>query len=229
MPKTKPYIYCIEAINGNPKKIGWKYIGQSIQNRREYHHFRQLKLNIHDNPKLQSYFNKYGENSLKFSILMECSENELNFWEKWWIKCFNSINNGFNILNGGNNPPIKTKFCRFKNVVSGEIVEFNSIKEFAQIYNVQKTLASEVLNKKKRIVGDWYNPDGFWKPIIYKVLDPNGKIYEIVETKTGEFCKFHNLNSSEFGCLLRKEAESHRGWTRPDSIIKFPSKLEKYK
>lgn len=78
MPCTITGIYKIE-IND---KV---YIGQSKDiHRRWKHHRNLLKRIAHDNPHMQNLFNKYGESSLKFSILEECLN--LSEREAFWIE-----------------------------------------------------------------------------------------------------------------------------------------------
>lgn len=58
-----------------PERI---YIGSSvnIQNRQRQH-LQYLNKNNHDNNKLQNHFNKYGNNDLQFSLLLECDKEVL--------------------------------------------------------------------------------------------------------------------------------------------------------
>lgn len=52
------------------------YIGSSNNlEKRKYYHFRMLKNNKHTNQHLQNAFNKYGEDSLKFSTIVICDNN----------------------------------------------------------------------------------------------------------------------------------------------------------
>lgn len=52
--------------------------------------------------KLQSDWNLYGEDSFSFEILQECSDkSRLNELEKYYIKKFNSISQGYNTSPGG--------------------------------------------------------------------------------------------------------------------------------
>ena len=61
----KPGIYCIRF--GLIERI---YIGSTMNlSRRRCQHLYKLKRNIHDNPKLQNYYNKYGEELFSFQIL----------------------------------------------------------------------------------------------------------------------------------------------------------------
>ena len=81
------------------------YIGQTIDlDRRRYDHLRNLRRGTHHNHYLQRAFNKYGENSFEFSVLQECSMEELDKAEKDWITKFDSTNPliGYNLESGGN-------------------------------------------------------------------------------------------------------------------------------
>ena len=74
-------IYCIENLEN-----GKKYIGQSADiKHREKTHLTKLRGNYHASSHLQNAFNKYGENSFKFTILMFCEIKELTKWEQYFI------------------------------------------------------------------------------------------------------------------------------------------------
>jgi group I intron endonuclease len=60
-----PGIYCIRF--GLNERI---YIGSAMNcSRRKSQHLYKLRRNLHDNPKLQNYYNKYGEELLSFQII----------------------------------------------------------------------------------------------------------------------------------------------------------------
>jgi len=62
---NKSGIYSIRF--GNCERI---YIGSSMKlNRRKSQHLYCLRRNTHQNPKLQAYFNKYGEELFNFNVL----------------------------------------------------------------------------------------------------------------------------------------------------------------
>ena len=86
-------IYMIEnRINGK------LYIGQTNNlSRRHKRHFSDLRANIHPNPHLQHSFNKYGEENFNFKIILCCEEDDLTYFEDFFIKFFNSKNYGYNI------------------------------------------------------------------------------------------------------------------------------------
>jgi len=67
----------------NSKRI---YVGSAINIKRRWNdHLSQLRKNIHHSPKMQSHFNKYGEEDLVFEILLTCEEKELIEKEQFFI------------------------------------------------------------------------------------------------------------------------------------------------
>lgn len=78
------------------------YIGQSTSIKRRWaQHRRDLKNNNHYNQYLQRAYNKYGEESFEYEILELCPAEKLNEREKFYIKLFDSFQNGFNSDCGG--------------------------------------------------------------------------------------------------------------------------------
>lgn len=70
------------------------YIGQSIEiEARVLRHNAELLKGRHF-PKIQEGYNNYGEFS--WEIVKECTETELDFLEEYYIKLFDSVENGFN-------------------------------------------------------------------------------------------------------------------------------------
>lgn len=76
-------IYKITDVLGN--KV---YIGSTVNfKQRKIQHFYTLKTNKHANKKLQNFYNKYGIESLEFSVVEYCN-NELDLLlerEQYWI------------------------------------------------------------------------------------------------------------------------------------------------
>jgi group I intron endonuclease len=76
------------------------YIGSSIDiNKRLYKHLWSLKNGCHDNNHLQNSFNEYGENNFEFSVLENCSIDELVVRENFYIEFFCSCDSecGYNL------------------------------------------------------------------------------------------------------------------------------------
>lgn len=86
-------IYKIEnLINGK------KYIGQSIDIQRRFNEHKRDK----DNCRIHQALRKYGINNFSFEVVEECPTILLDEREKYWIKYYDSFNNGYNATTGGN-------------------------------------------------------------------------------------------------------------------------------
>ena len=115
-------IYSITCLATNKK-----YIGQSVSIKRRWAtHKRELKTNRHYNHLLQNAYNTYGEDNLIYEILELCPREKLNEREEFYIRIFDSYNNGYNLdvggcnVSGENNPMygIKGKDApRFKDYI----------------------------------------------------------------------------------------------------------------
>lgn len=93
-------IYKIENLINNKC-----YIGQSVNIKRRWKAHKEASKNIknktYDFP-LYKAIRKYGLENFSFEILEICSENLLNEKEKYYVKYFDSYNNGYNQDEGGN-------------------------------------------------------------------------------------------------------------------------------
>ena len=77
---------------------GKKYIGQSINiNRRRREHLS----NPSPSSKFDNYLAALGEEKFNFSVLEECTSDLLDEREQYWIKYYNSIEQGYNLSAGG--------------------------------------------------------------------------------------------------------------------------------
>ncbi len=75
------------------------YIGQSINIEGRYKaHKRNNKSNF------EKAIKKYGIENFDFTIIMECPKENLNYWEKFYVKyyCSNNPDYGYNKTTGGN-------------------------------------------------------------------------------------------------------------------------------
>lgn len=83
---------------------GDMYIGQtkvSFETRWQ-HHIADLKANRHDNDYFQKAWNKYGKEAFKFKAIHICDELDiLNDLEAYYIKKYDTFNNGYNLTSGG--------------------------------------------------------------------------------------------------------------------------------
>lgn len=121
------------------KKTHKRYIGQSIDiSRRRWEHLNSPSLYS----KFDQILKQLGENAFQFTILEECSPSELNTKERYWIQYYNSIDNGYNLLEGGevysgeNNPWAKLKEKEILEII--KLLENHQLKnyEIANLYHV---------------------------------------------------------------------------------------------
>ncbi len=82
----------------NPK--GRVYIGKSInvEKRFEYYKYQGQRKTQH---KLNNSISKYGFENHILEVIEECDESKLNEREIYWIDYYNSVENGLNLMYGG--------------------------------------------------------------------------------------------------------------------------------
>lgn len=80
------------------KKNGKIYIGQATDVDRRISEHKQRRTQTIDN-----YINCLGVDNFDFEIIEECSKDELDSREQFYIQKFNTQKNGYNIQNGGYN------------------------------------------------------------------------------------------------------------------------------
>lgn len=81
------------------KENGKSYIGQSnnIERRFQEHQTKGEKSRI----PLDIAIQKYGKDAFTYEIIEECTPQELNQKEQYWIKYYNTIKEGYNCSEGG--------------------------------------------------------------------------------------------------------------------------------
>lgn len=80
------------------------YVGQAVNyKKRKQTHLTPLRGGYHKNQHLQRAFNLYGEKSFYFEALeKDIPQDQVNDREIFWIDHFDSLNNGYNKVPGGN-------------------------------------------------------------------------------------------------------------------------------
>jgi len=123
-----------KIVNKKNKKI---YIGQSNNiGYRKKRHLQALETDSHFNTHLQKAWNKYGKGNFKFEIIEECTINELDDKEKYWIKHYNSanFNYGYNMAYGGRDGSNLTEESKKKisETLKGHIVSEETRKKIKE-------------------------------------------------------------------------------------------------
>ena len=135
------FIYKItNTINGK------SYIGQTIQNVKErfYQHCATKCSKAVSNMAIHRAIKKYGKSNFTVEVIEEIDSANLNDRERYWIKYYNSYNNGYNSTKGDQDG------CKpFKDLdVESIIKEYNtgkSLRTLGTIFKVDKQTIKDLL------------------------------------------------------------------------------------
>jgi len=198
---------------------GKKYIGQTVEKmqRRVVRHFRTV-----NETKISRAIQKYSKYDFVYGIVEEVEDkNFLDVREQYWIKFYDTVENGFNIKEGG-------KCARgFKQSQS-------SIEKRKQKL-IRKSLTEEHKQKlSKAHKGKILSKETVDKMIAYrtgrnltesckekiskshskntcKLKSLDGIIF--IVKNLSKFCKENNLQQSAFVMIMNGERKHHKNWT----------------
>ena len=128
------------------KVNGKSYIGQTIQNVKErfYQHCATKCSQAILNMVIHKAINKYGKSNFTIEVIEEVESTNLNDRERYWIRYYDSYNNGYNSTEGGQDG-IKL----FKNLDTESIVrEYKSgksLRKIGRLFNVDKQTIKDLL------------------------------------------------------------------------------------
>lgn len=193
------------------------YIGQSVHfHKRKIRHFGDLRRGEHDNSRLQRVYNKYGENSFVFSVLIYCEEFELTRYEKYFDNYYKKIGKSYNLRdcvesNKGLFHTEETKekmSLKMKDVLSKKYREFPSLETREKISIKNKNMSEETRNKMSIAKKGKPMPEETKKKI------SNTRIEKYKEVKKSrEKNKIEKINSSFFDKeYFENGIESGKSW-----------------
>ena len=128
------------------KVNGKSYIGQTIQSVKErfYQHCATKCSQAILNMVIHKAIAKYGKSNFTIEVIEEVESANLNDRERYWIRYYDSYNNGYNSTEGGQDG-IKL----FKNLDTESIVrEYKSgksLREIGRLFNVDKQTIKDLL------------------------------------------------------------------------------------
>lgn len=98
-------VSCIYSLTN--KINGKRYIGSTKDwKKRQLGHLSLLRRGMHHSPPLQNAWNKYGEVSFEFVMLLICKPDDLLFYEQRAIDGYGSAVNGYNIAETAGRPTL---------------------------------------------------------------------------------------------------------------------------
>lgn len=229
------YIYKIKNKTSN-----LYYIGSTINlKERLLRHKAALKKNSHHNIYLQRAWNKYGEESFEFEMIMNCKLEEMIDWEQAFCDVHKEMYGVYNMSEFVDNPTrgSKRSFSKetrlkmseaHKGMATGRIGQIHSPETKEKISQSSKgrKLTEEHRKKisdKRKILLQTRSDLGFQKGSrinigrtnlkfqeSVKLIDPNGNIVE--RHGIVNFCKEFNLDQGNISKLLKGKLNSVKGW-----------------
>lgn len=179
------------------KQNGKSYIGQSnnIERRIKEHQTKGKTSRI----PVDAAIEKYGIEAFTYEIIEECSLNKLNEWEQYWIKYYNTKNNGYNCNDGGDFAFYGENNGRSKlteqDVIEIRIAYNNHLKQ-KDVYEKYKDKISF-----KYFQNLWQGRS--WTYIMPEVFTKENKEYYIYQNSNGQNGKSAKLTDEEV-LLIRK-------------------------
>ena len=161
------------------KENGKAYIGQSnnIERRFSQHCYKGEKARI----PLDIAIKKYGKDAFTFEILEECTPEQLNERESYWIKYYDTVNNGYNCSEGGDQQSTG------KNNGRAKLTEQDIIKIRTAYANHKKQ--QDVYQEFKDIISFNYFQNLWqgrsWSHIMPEVFTEENKKYYIYDNSKG--------------------------------------------
>ena len=165
------------------------YIGQSkdIENRFNEHRY-------HSNTTVGAEIHKYGVENFSFEVLEECSIDDLDKEEEYWIKYFLTTYSvyGYNKIAGG-------QHNRGESNPKAKLSE-KEIFDIREAYNNHERKRNVYENYKDKV--SWYSFSNIWEGnswpnIHYDVYTEENKQYYMKETSLGENGKFAIFTNDE--------------------------------
>ena len=170
------------------KENGKVYIGQATDiNRRLSEHKKKRSITIDD------YINVLGIDKFTYEIVEECSKEELDEKEKYYINFYDSQKQGYNIQAGGFNNSIGESNGRAK-LTEEDVIEirtaYNNHRKQKEIYNKFKEKTS------------WSNfqlvwQGRSWKHIMPEVYNEENKTWYVLNNSIGENGSSASLTNDE--------------------------------
>jgi group I intron endonuclease len=222
MESNVAYIYLLTSPSGK------HYVGQTWHYKIRMSIYKNINGGrIHQQPKIYNALKKYGPENFEYNMIDICySQEELDDAEKYWIKFYNSIHNGYNCDLGGaygkHTEETKIKIGNikrgFKHTPEAKLKISEANKH--RLYKKHTQITKDKISKSK--LGKSPNRNYYDKnyhdklskrqeKYKYIILDPEKNIYETINLK--QFCKQNNLIQSLMSQVANKQRTHHKNWT----------------
>lgn len=207
-------IYCIHSLS-----TGKKYIGQTIEKmqRRVLRHFRTI-----NETKISRAIQKYSKYDFVYGIVEEIEDrNLLDEREQYWIKYYNSVDNGFNIKEGGKcargYKQSQSSIEKRRQKLIGKSLSEDHKKKISKSH-IGKVLSKETVDKMIAYRTGKKLTDSCKEKIslshsknIYELKNIDGTI--LIVRNLAKFCRDNKFSQSYFTRILKGKRKTYKGWT----------------
>lgn len=191
---------------------GYVYVGQSYKlTKRKQSHFGELRRGKHSNPIMQRLFNKYGEQSVSFSVVLHCKECDLDKYEQ---QVFNIFSRHYTMMNCGEFVTCTAR-GRPNLGASKAMKERHRNPEFAAIIKRNALSSAKHLHTdyakqqyKKSMYRYWSNPNTLKerKDIMSKVWSKDG--FRSIISDTARETMLKNWSNPEFAANVKERIKN---------------------
>jgi len=207
-------IYCIHNLT-----TGKKYIGQTVEKlqRRVLRHFRTI-----NETKISRAIQKYSKYNFVYGIIEEIENiNLLDDREKYWIEYYDTVNNGFNIKEGGKCSrgfrQSQSSIEKRRQKLLGKTLS-KAHKQKISKAHMGKVLSKETVDKMIEYRTGRNLTESCKEKIskshcknTYELENKNGTI--LIIKNLSKFCKENNLQQSAFAMIMNGKRKYHKNWT----------------
>ncbi len=207
-------IYCIHNLS-----TGKKYIGQTVEKmqRRVARHFRTI-----NETKISRAIQKYSKYNFVYGIVEEVEDrNLLDEREKYWIKFYDAVENGFNIKEGGKcargYKQSQSSIEKRKEKLLGRPLSEEHKQKLSKAHK-GKVLSKETVDRMiayrtgrnlteccKEKISQSHSKN------TYELTNKDGRMFII--KNLAKFCKENNLHQSAFVRVMNGDRKYHKNWT----------------
>ena len=208
------YIYEIKNLINN--KV---YIGQTIdKNIREYQHFYGLRKKAHDNPYLQSSYNKYGEENFSFRIIDSSAINkeELTELEEYYMlqAGFPDRNKCYNLQLPNCIPAESYEIYQEKQEdICNDYINDMTVNQICEKYHIRLGLLYKILKNNNICVGQKGK-----RLDLYEQINDIIKYFTVDKMTASAIAKIYDTSPTMILKLLRKnniKVEQYKNYRHP--------------
>lgn len=204
-------IYKITNISNNKC-----YIGQSVNIERRWMQHKETMNNPYIDAYNRELYNDmriFGLDNFLFEILEECSLEELNDKEKYWIQYYNSYENGYNLTRGGNGT-LKHDYDKIKELWNQGFTTEEISKETNIRYDYITTILGNLGITAKEKLERNSTPNDSHSRYSKKVYQKDLLTYETINIfeSVSAAANFLNVCRATFREALRNHNNEYRGF-----------------